>query len=122
MAKQQFWHTGPQWSHQPVGELVWHLWKCLDIMCHHLYADDMQIYITLSKSKPEMSLALLQDCLLDVGDWMRSSKLKLNPDKTEFSLFGTKLHRKEFMKHFPAKLLDQEITPTDSAQNLGSHV
>ena len=88
-------------------------------MCHHLYADDTQIYITLSKSEPEMSLALLQYCLLDVGDWMRSSKLKLNPDKTEFSLFGTKLHRKEFMKHFPAKLLDQEITPTYSARNLG---
>ena len=50
-------------------------------VCHHLHADDTQIYITLSKSV--MSLALLQDCLLDVGDWMRSSKLKLNPDKTE---------------------------------------
>ena len=66
-----------------------------------------------------MSLALLQDCLLDVGDWMRSSKLKLNPDKTEDLLFGTKLHRKEFMKYSPAKLLDQEITPTDSTRNLG---
>ena len=66
-----------------------------------------------------MSLALLEDCLLDVGDWMRSSKLKLNLDKTEVLLFGTKLHRKEFMKHFLAKLLDQEITPTDSARNLG---
>ena len=53
-------------------------------VCHHLYADDTQIYITLSKSEPEMSLALLQDCLLDVGDWMRSSKLKLNPDKTRY--------------------------------------
>ena len=73
-------------------------------VCHHLYADDTQIYITLSKSEPEMSLALLQDCLFDVGDWMRSSKLKLNPDKTEVLLFETKLHRKEFMKHFPAKL------------------
>ena len=66
-----------------------------------------------------MSLALLQDCLLDVGDWMRSSKLKLNPDKTEVLLFGTKLPRKEFMKHFPAKLLHKKITPTDSARNLG---
>ena len=67
-----------------------------------------------------MALALLlQDCLLDVGDRMRSSKLKLSPDKTEVLLFGTKLNRKEFMKHFPAKLLDLEITPTDSARNLG---
>ena len=66
------------------------------IISRHLYADDTQIYITLSKSEPEMSLALLQDCLLDVGDWMKSSKLKLNPDKTEVLLFGTKLHRNFF--------------------------
>ena len=88
-------------------------------MCHHLYADDTQIYITLPKSEQEMSLALLQDCLLDVGDWMRSSKLKLNPDKTEVLLFGTKLHRKEFMKHFHTKLLNHEMTPTDLSRNLG---
>ena len=88
-------------------------------VCHHLYADDTQIYITLSKSETEISLALLQDCLLDVRDWMRSSKLRINPDKTEVLLFGTKLHRKEFMKHLPAKLLDQKITLTDSARNLG---
>ena len=91
-------------------------------MCHHLYAADTQVYITLSKSEPEMSLALLQDYLLDVGDWMRSSKLKLNPNKTGVLLFGTKLHQKKILKHFPAKLLDREITPTDSAQNLGSCV
>ena len=52
-------------------------------VCHHLYADDTQIFIALSKSEPDMSSALLQDCQLDVGDWMRSSKLKINPDKTE---------------------------------------
>ena len=88
-------------------------------VCHHLYDDDRQIYITLSKAEPEMSLALLQDCLLDVGGWMRSSKLKLNPNKTEVLLYGTKLHRKELIKHFPAKLLDQEIPTTDSARNIG---
>ena len=63
-------------------------------VCHHLYAEDTQIYITLSKSEPEMSLSLLQDCLLDVGDCMRSSILKLNLYKTEVLLFGTKLHQK----------------------------
>ena len=60
------------------------------IVCHHLCADDTQIYITLSKSEPEMSLSLLPDCLLDVGEWMRSSKPKL---KTEVLLLRTKLHR-----------------------------
>ena len=74
-------------------------------MCHHLYADDTQIYITLSKSEPDMSLALLQDCLLDVGYWMRSSKLKLNPDKTEVLLFGTKVHRKKIYETFTRKII-----------------
>ena len=87
-------------------------------ICHHLYADDTQIYLSLSKTDPEMSLSLVQQCLQDVSDWMIASKLKLNPDKTEFILIGTKAQRDKFKKYFPTKLLDQDVTPTDSAQNL----
>ena len=85
---------------------------------HHLYADDTQIYLSLSKTDPEMSLSLVQQCLQDVSDWMIASKFKLNPDKTEFILIGTKA-RDKFKKNFPTKLLDQDATPTDSARNLG---
>ena len=88
-------------------------------VCHHLYADDTQIYLSLSKTDPEMSLSLVQQCLQDVSDWMIASKLKLNPDKTEFILIGTKAQRDKFEKYFPTKLLDQDVTPTDSARNLG---
>ena len=68
-----------------------------------------------------MSLSLVQQCLQDVSvsDWMIASKLKLNPDKTEFILIGTKAQRDKFNKYFPTKLLDQDVTPTDSARNLG---
>ena len=59
-------------------------------MCRHLYADDTHIYLSLSKTDPEMSLSLVQQCMQDVSDWMIASKLKLNPDKTEFILIGTK--------------------------------
>ena len=86
--------------------------------CHHLYVDDTQIYLSLSKTVPEMSLSLVQQCLQDVSDWMIASKLKLNPDKTEFILIGTKSQDK-VKKYFPTKLLDQDVTPTDSARNLG---
>ena len=46
-------------------------------------------------------------------------KLKLNPDKTDFILISTKAQRDKFKKYFPTKLLDQDVTPTDSARNLG---
>ena len=88
-------------------------------ICHHWYADDTQIYLSLSKTDPEMSLSLVQQCLQDVSDWMIASKLKLNPDKTELILIGTKSQRDKFKKYFPIKLLDQDVTPTDSARNLG---
>ena len=66
-----------------------------------------------------MSLSLVQQCLQDVSDWMIASQLKLNPDKTEFILIGTKAQRDKSKKYFTTKLLDQDVTPTDSAQNLG---
>ena len=49
---------------------------------------------------------------------MIANKLKLHPDKTEFILIGTKSQRDKFEKYFPTKLLDQDVTPTDSARNL----
>ena len=49
---------------------------------------------------------------------MIARKLKLNPDKTEFILIGTKSQQDKVKKYFPTKLLDQDVTPADSAQTL----
>ena len=57
-----------------------------------------------------MSLSLVQQCLQDVSDWMIASKLKINPDKTEFIVIGAKSQRDKFKKYFPTKLLDQDVT------------
>ena len=48
---------------------------------------------------------------------MSSRKIKLNPDKTEFLLIGSKVQRENFSKSFPTRLLAQEVTPF--ARNLG---
>ena len=50
---------------------------------------------------------------------MSARKLKLNPDKTEFLLIGSKVQREKFSKCFPTRLLAQEVTPSPSARNLG---
>ena len=55
----------------------------------------------------------------DISLWMKSSKLKLNSDKTEFIIIGTKQQRQKLSNHFPVKLLDNDISPSDSVRNLG---
>ena len=50
---------------------------------------------------------------------MKSSKLKLKSDKTEFITIGTKQQRHKLSNHFPAKLLDNGIFPSDRVRNLG---
>ena len=57
---------------------------------HHMYADDTQIYIELSQSDTHKSISSLSDSLTDISLWMKSSKLKLHSDKTEFIIIGTK--------------------------------
>ena len=57
---------------------------------HHMYADDTQVYLELSQSDTHKSISSLSGCLTDISLWMKSSKLKLNSDKTEFIIIGTK--------------------------------
>ena len=87
---------------------------------YHMYADDTQVYIELSQSDTHKSISSLSDCLTDISLWMKSSKLKLNSDKTEFIIIGTKQQRHKLSTHFPVKLLDNDITPSDSVRNLGA--
>ena len=69
---------------------------------HHLYADDTQIglYLSLSLKYPDISLEILPKCLQDMSSWMSSRKLKLNPDKTDFLLIGSKVQHENFSKCF----------------------
>ena len=57
---------------------------------YHFYADDTQLYITLSPENFSHSIQKLKNCLNDIQNFMFVNKLKLNPDKTEFILIGSK--------------------------------
>ena len=88
-------------------------------LSHHLYADDTQIYISLTGDTATESLKMLQSCITGVSAWMAQSKLKLNPSKTEFLLIGSKSQREKFINLFPLAVFDNEMNPADSARNLG---
>ena len=50
---------------------------------------------------------------------MFTNKLKLNPDKTEFILIGSKNNCKQLLPHFPINILGNQVSPAQSVKNLG---
>ena len=50
---------------------------------------------------------------------MSTSKLKLNPDKTEFILFDSKKQEKKLKAWFPIDILGSPLCPAESFKNLG---
>lgn len=85
----------------------------------HFYADDTQLYFHLTPKSSQAAFSQLQQCLCDVQDWMNSNKLKLNPDKTEFILFGSKQQRDKLSSCFPVDILGSLLCPASKVRNLG---
>ena len=85
----------------------------------HFYADDSQVYVHLSKKNASAAFEMLNRCPDDVKEWMSSSKLKLNPDKTEFIIFGSKRQRDKLKACFPIDILGSSLCHVNSVKNLG---
>ena len=49
---------------------------------------------------------------------MDGVKLKLNPEKTEFTVIGDRQARESLMQKFPTQLLRHSISPTNEVKNL----
>ena len=85
----------------------------------HFYADDTQVYVNLSHMNASAAFDKLNRCLQDVKEWMLASKLKLNPEKTEFILFDSKKQAERLNACFPIDILCNSLHPTESVRNLG---
>ena len=81
---------------------------------HHLYADDTQIYVAITPKNASHNIPVLQECLVAVRDWMALNKLKLNPDKTEFIVFGSTSQRASLKSIFPVDILGNSLEPSHS--------
>ena len=87
----------------------------------HAYADDIQLYLAF---KPDSSMGetearcAMERCIRDVRAWMIIDKLKLNEEKTEFMLIGT---RQQLVKVRSDSLLvgETHVPPVNEARNLG---
>jgi hypothetical protein len=56
----------------------------------HAFADDTQLYLHCSINDVIQSTALLELCIVAIGDWMVANRLKLNADKTEVIWLGSR--------------------------------
>ena len=73
----------------------------------------------LSQKNASAAFEQLNRCLNDFTEWMSTSKLKLNPDKTEFIIFGSKRQRDKLKTCFPIDIMDSPLCLVDSVRNLG---
>ena len=66
---------------QPVGDVI----RRHGVKFNH-YGDDLQLMNTFYLKPTSLSEAIrrLQDCIMEIGEWLTSNYLKVNDQKTEF--------------------------------------
>ena len=87
----------------------------------HFYADDSQIYMTFKPSRSgdkDTVISRMEACIKDIRVWMTHNLLKLNKDKTEFIIFGTR-QQLEKVNMIAIQTGTGTITATDMVCNLG---
>ena len=100
----------------PVGDIIRS--HNLDF---HVYADDVQVYISFNPKEPNAAMEALRKlelCIMDLKNWMKTNKLMLNNNKTEFFIAGS---RQSIQRLPPVQLQvgDSTIMPSCHIRNLG---
>ena len=91
---------------------------------NHGYADDTQLCLSFKKTSDNATVKCeilnLEKCLCDISVWMSQNKLKLNNDKTEIILFGSKKHLAELnIKSLSVAGTDVSVA-SEPVRNLGA--
>ena len=77
----------------------------------HFFAGDTQFFVNMFHKNVALAFDKLNSCLLDVQEWILSSMLKLNPDKTEFIIFGSHAQLKKLDPYLPIRIFGNFIHP-----------
>jgi hypothetical protein len=91
---------------------------------YHLYADDLQLFITLFSCKPEeiaKCVSLVNDILAGIVNWSAKQGLKLNPNKSQAMIIGSeRAHMKLDFTQIPKVALDGvTLEYCDKVKNVG---
>lgn len=88
----------------------------------HAYADDTQLFLAFkpgNHANETAAVPSIQSCIRDLQNWMLIDRLKINPDKAEFLILGT---RQQLEKVITSHLVVGEsgICPSTKVKNFGS--
>jgi hypothetical protein len=86
---------------------------------YHVYADDVQIYISCKPSDIDSAVQKLNTDLQNIASWAQSNSLMLNPTKTQYIIFGTICQINSIRPTIAVKLLGEPIQRVHEARNLG---
>ena len=87
----------------------------------HSYADDTQVYISVSATDANSASRRFADCLMEIDNWMNCNRLKLNTDKTQIIWLGG---RQQLAKlHVgPISVQSASVAALSSVVDLGVHL
>ena len=81
----------------------------------HLYADDVQLYLSFNSDNYTQTIQKLNMCLNKIKNWMHKNCLKLNTGKTRLKFFNSNNNVTGFSLNYNADVIE----PTDCINVLG---
>ena len=90
---------------------------------YHLYADDSQLYTSLSPDIDNQSeiVSNLENCIANISKLMSAKKSTLNQNKTEFMLFGSSIHQNKMLVN-SITVSESNISSSKYIRNLGVYL
>ena len=85
----------------------------------HLYADDTQLYLSFYIQQALAVAVKMENCISDIRTWMANNYLKLNDDKTEVLVIGTR-QRLAKTPETTLHIGEEDIPSTQHARNIGA--
>ena len=89
----------------------------------HLYADDTQLYVGCHLKDQDLTKQRLESCVDEVRNWMANNMLKLNDNKTEYMIIGSRHALNNINENIKTINIGKEsIKMSSSARNIGVYM
>jgi hypothetical protein len=88
---------------------------------HMMYADDLQIVLTVNVLQVHEAIAKLERCISDIKDWYSLNHLLINDSKTEFIVFGTAAQLKK-LPNLQLRVGDCLVPVSGGVRDLGVYL